>query len=122
MSDRRTCATSCFRTTRLSSWMKSGSCNGSSVKGFVRAARASFLGWDLVKHVSENLPRSVFLLFPYNKVLAVEMDLFVVASHNAVEICRFDRDITHHMEAVRLECQRERRKVRVGDELPVVFA
>src|SRR5215469_17549864 len=101
MSDRRTCATSCFRTTRLSSWMKSGSCNDFSVKGFVGAARASFLGWDLVKHVSENLPRSVFLLFPYNKVLAVEIDLFVVARHDAVEVCRFNRDVADHVEAVR---------------------
>ena len=86
------------------------------------AGCASFLGWDLVKHISENLPRSIFLLFPHNKVLAVEIDRFVVARHDAAEICLLNREVAHHVEAVRLQCQREWRKVRVGDELPVVFA
>ena len=50
------------------------------------------------------------------------MDLLAVPSQLAIEIRRLDRDVAHHVEAVRFERRRERHKVRVGDELLVILA
>ena|SRR5206468_11158283 len=40
-----------------------------------------FLRRDLVVHVAEDLPRTVYLLLPHKQVLAAEMDLFPVPRH-----------------------------------------
>ena len=62
-----------------------------------------FLRQDLVPHVPEDLPRTVFLLLPQNQVLATEMDLLPAPGRVAFEIRRFNRDVAHHLEALRIE-------------------
>jgi hypothetical protein len=75
-----------------------------------------FLRWDLVEHVAKNLPRTVCLFLPDKQVLAAEMDLLAVPRHVTFEHRGRNRDVTHHVEAVPIERQRERYKVRVGDK------
>ena len=62
----------------------------------------SFLRWDLVVHVTKNLPRTVGLFLPDKQVLAAEMDLLAVSRHVAFEERGRNRDVTHQMEAVQL--------------------
>ena len=84
--------------------------------------RKLFLRRDLVVHVAEDLPRAVCLLLPDKQVLAAEMGLLPVSRHVTFENRGRNRDVTHDVEAVPIERQRERHKVRVGDELLVVIA
>jgi hypothetical protein len=81
-----------------------------------------FLRWDLVEHVARNLPRTVCLFLPDKQVLAAEMDLLPVPRHLTFEHRGRNRDVTHHVEAVPIDRQRERHKVRVGDKLLVILA
>ena len=81
-----------------------------------------FLRWDLVEHVAKDLPRTISLLLPHKQVLAAEMDLLPVPRHVTFENRGRNRDVTHHVEAVPIERQRERHKVRIGDKLLVILA
>jgi hypothetical protein len=81
-----------------------------------------FLRRDLVVHVAEDLPRTIRLLLPHKQVLAAEMDLFPVPRHVTIENRGRNRDVIHHVEAVAIDCQRERHKVLVGDKLLVILA
>jgi hypothetical protein len=81
-----------------------------------------FLGWDLVEHVAKDLPRTVCLVLPDKQVLAAEMDLLPVPRNVTFENRGRDRDITHQVEAVPIESQRERHKVRIGDKLLVILS
>jgi hypothetical protein len=85
-------------------------------------SRKLFLRWDLVVHVAKDLPRTVFLLPPHKQILAAEMGLLPVPRYVTFENRGRNHDITHHVEAVPIERQRERHKVRVGDKLLVILA
>src|SRR5262245_14855296 len=81
-----------------------------------------FLRWDLVEHVAKNLPQTVCLFLPDKQVLAAEMDLLAVPRHVTFEHRGRNRDVTHQVEAVPIERQRKRDKLRVGDKLLVILA
>src|SRR6516225_5223124 len=81
-----------------------------------------FLRWNLVVHVAKNLPRTVCLFFPDKQFLAAEMDLLAVPRYIPFEQDARNRDVAHHMEAVPISRERERDKVRVGEEVLVILA
>src|SRR6476660_2273707 len=85
-------------------------------------SRKLFFRRDLVEHVAKNLPRTVWLFLPHKQVLAAEMGLLPVPRDVTFENRRGNRDVTHQVEAVPIQRQRERHKVRVGNKLLVILA